>query len=113
MNVNKSPGSGDVGSAPGIQTSSPQHQVTLQSAFDISKKLQLDLTYRYVSALPGQLVPAYSTGDSRGAWRFTRQLELSLVGRNLFQPSHVEYGTDPGPLVGVKRSVYARMTWTR
>jgi iron complex outermembrane receptor protein len=113
MNVNKSPGSGDVGSAPGIQTSSPQHQVTLQSAFDISKKLQLDLTYRYVSALPGQLVPAYSTGDSRVAWRFTRQLELSLVGRNLFQPSHVEYGTDPGPLVGVKRSVYARMTWTR
>jgi iron complex outermembrane receptor protein len=113
MNVDKSPGSGDVGSAPGIQTSSPQHQVTLQSAFDISKRLQLDLTYRYVSALPGQLVPAYSTGDSRVAWRFTRQLELSFVGRNLFQPSHAEYGTDPGPLVGVKRSVYARMTWTR
>jgi iron complex outermembrane receptor protein len=113
MNVDKSPGSGDVGSAPGIQTSSPQHQLTLQSAFDISKSLQLDLAYRYVSALPGQLVPAYSTGDASVAWRFTRQLELSFVGRNLFQPSHVEYGTDPGPLVGVKRSVYARMTWTR
>ena len=113
MNLNKSPGSGDVGSGPGIQTSSPQHQVTLQSAFDLSKKLQLDLTYRCVSALPGQLVPAYSTGDGRIAWRFSRQLELSLVGWNLFQPSHPEYGTDPGSLVGLKRSVYARMTWTR
>ena len=113
MNVNKSPGSGDVGSGPGIQTSSPQHQVTLQSALDLSKNLQLDLTYRYVSALPGQLVPAYSTGDGRIAWRFSRQLELSLIGRNLFQPSHPEFGTDPGPLVGLKRSVYARITWTR
>jgi iron complex outermembrane receptor protein len=113
MNVNKSPGSGDVGSAPGIQTSSPQHQVTLLSALDISKRLQLDLTYRYVGPLPGQLVPAYSTGDARVAWRFNRQVELSFVGRNLFQPSHAEFGTDPGPLVGVRRSVYARMTWTR
>jgi iron complex outermembrane recepter protein len=113
MNVNKSPGSGDVGSAPGIQTSSPQHQVTLLSALDISKRLQLDLTYRYVSPLPGQLIPAYSTGDARVAWRFNRQVELSFVGRNLFQPSHAEFGTDPGPLVGIRRSVYARMTWTR
>ncbi len=113
MNVDRAPGSGDVGTAQGIRTSSPQHEVTVQSAFNLSKKVELDLTYRYVSALPGQLVPAYSTGDGRIAWRFARQLELSLAGRNLLQPSHVEYGSDPGPLVGIRRSVYARMTWSR
>ena len=43
-----------------------------QSSFDISKKLQLDLIYRYVSALPALSVPAYSTGDARFGWRFTR-----------------------------------------
>ena len=75
--------------------------------------VQLDLTYRYVSALPGQLVPAYSTGDGRIAWRFNRQFELSFAGRNLLQPSHVEYGSDPGPLVGIRRSAYARVTWIR
>jgi iron complex outermembrane receptor protein len=113
MNVDKSPGSGDVGTAQGIETSSPGHEVTVQSAFDVSKRVQLDFTGRYVSRLPGQLVPAYVTGDGRVAWRFSRQLELSFVGRNLFQPSHVEYGSDPGPLVGVRRSVYARVTWSR
>lgn len=113
MNVDRAPGSGDVGTAQGIQTSSPQHEVTVQSAFNLSKKVELDLTYRYVSALPGQLVPAYSTGDGRIAWRISRNLELSLAGRNLLQPSHVEYGSDPGPLVGIRRSVYARMTWSR
>jgi iron complex outermembrane recepter protein len=113
MNLDRAPNSGDVGTAPGIVGSSPQHQVAIQSGFDLSRKLQLDLTYRYVSALPGQGVLAYSTGDARLGWRLSPQLEVSLVGRNLFQPSHPEYGTDPGPLVGIRRSVYAQMTWAR
>jgi iron complex outermembrane receptor protein len=115
MNVYKSPNSGDVGSAPGIQGSSPQHQVIAQSSFDISKTLELDLDFRYVSALVGQtpVVPAYSTGDIRFAWRFARQFELSLVGQNLLQPDHGEYAGDPGPLVGIKRNGYVKMTWSR
>jgi iron complex outermembrane receptor protein len=96
-----------------VSGSSPQHQVSVQSAFDLSKRLQLDLAYRYVSALPGQLVSAYSTGDARLGWRFNPQLELSFVGQNLFQPWHVEDGGDPGPLIGIRRSVYARLTWSK
>lgn len=113
MNLDKAPHSGDVGSGPAIVGSSPQHQVTVQSALDLPKKLQLDLAYRYVSALPGQLVPAYSTGDARLGWRLSRQVELSFVALNLFQPRHVEYGGDPGPLVGIKRNAYIRLTWSR
>src|SRR5580658_1560350 len=96
-----------------ISGASHQHQVSVQSAFDLSKRLQLDLTYRYVSALPGQAVPAYSTGDARFGWRLNRQLDLSLVGENLFQPWHVEYGGDPGPLIGIRRGAYAKLTWSR
>ena len=113
MNVGKSPNSQDIGTARSINGSSPQHQATVQSAFDLSKKLQLDLTYRFVSALPAQMAPAYSTGDARIGWRFNRQFELSFIGRNLFQPSHFEYGGDPLGLVGIKRSVYAKLTWSR
>ena len=112
MNLAKAPGSADVGTAPGIVGSSPQNQGTLESSFDISKKLQLDIAWRYVAALPGQLVPAYMTADARIGWRFNRALDLSFVGRNLLQASHFEDGGDPGPLVGIKRSVYAKMTWT-
>jgi iron complex outermembrane receptor protein len=80
----------------------------VQSAFDLTKNLQLDLDFRYVSALPALGVPAYSTGDARFGWRFSNQFELSLVGQNLFQPWHFEYGT-----VGIVRNVYARLTWSR
>lgn len=108
MNLGRAPNSGDVGTAPGIQGSSPQHQLAVQSTLDLSKRLQLDLSFRHVSALPGQQTPAYSTGDARLGWRFARYLEASLVARNLLQPAHVEFGS-----VAIRRSVYLRMTWTR
>jgi iron complex outermembrane receptor protein len=111
MSIWKAPHSGDVGTGPGIVGASPGHESTILSSFDLSKTLQMDLTYRFVSALPAQAVPAYSTGDARFAWRFTRRCELSLVGRNLFQPSHPEYAGDPGPLVGIKRSAYIKLAW--
>jgi len=91
--------------------SSPHNQVTLQSRFNLPKGLEFDQTYRYVSALPAQLVGSYSTADTRLAWQATRQVEFSVVGENLFQPHHAEFGGDPGPLVGIKRSVYAQITW--
>jgi len=119
MNIEKSPNSLDIGTAPQIMGSSPEHQLSLQSSFDMTKKVDLDLGYRYVSALPGQLVPAYSTADARLGWTFHPGFELSLVGRNLLQPSHPEFGTDPGlpagaiTLVGIKRSGFIKLTWTK
>jgi len=91
--------------------SSPQHQASFDSSFDISKKLQLDLIFRYVSALPDQRVRAYSTGDARMGYRLGKHLGFSLVGQNLFQPGHVEYLGDPGGPVAIKRSVYASLSW--
>jgi len=119
MNLARSPNSLDIGTGPQIMGSSPQHQVNIESSFDVTKKVNFDLGYRYVSALPGQLVPAYSTGDARVGWMFHPGVELSVTGRNLLQPSHPEFGTDPGipdgaiTLVGIKRSIYVKLTWRR
>jgi iron complex outermembrane receptor protein len=109
MSIWKAPHSGDIGTGPGIVGSSPQHEVSIQSSFDLSKSLQTDLTYRYVSALPGQGVRAYSTGNVRFAWRFSREFELALVGRNLLQPSHAEFGGG----VELKRDAFLKLTWRR
>ena len=109
--LKKSPQSADVGTAPFIEGSSPRHQADIQSSFNLSKTVSLDLTYRYVGALAGLAVPAYSSADVRAAWRLSQHLELSLVGQNLLQPEHFESSSDPGPLVGIKRSAYAKITW--
>jgi len=82
----------------------------VQSSIELPKKFEFDQDYRYVSALPLQRVRAYSTMDSQLAWRLSR-FELALVGQNLLQPNHPEFAGDPGPLVGIKRSVYGKITW--
>lgn len=113
MNVYRAPGSADIGTAPGIEGASPGHEGTIQSEFDATKRLQVDLTYRYVSALMAQAVPAYSTADARIGFRVTPALEFELVGRNLLQPWHFEDAGDPGPLVAISRSGYAQLTWRK
>lgn len=95
------------------QGSSPRNSVVFQSLLSLPKRFDLDASYRYVSALPAQVVSAYETGDVRLGWRWAEGLEFSVVGQNLLQPSHVEFGGDPGPLVGIKRSVYGKVTWRR
>ncbi len=99
--------------------SSPHHQIEFQSRLNLPKKVEFDTTYRYVSALPGQTsdpagptVQAYSTADARLGWRPITGLEVSFVGQNLFQPQHAEFGGDDGPLVGIRRSYYAKVVWT-
>jgi hypothetical protein len=99
------------GSPASITGSSPQHEATVQSSFNLTKRFDLDLTYRFVSSLSAQNVPAYSTGDVRLAWRFKPRIEFSLVGQNLFQRYHVEYVGDPGPPVGIVRNVYAAVSF--
>jgi iron complex outermembrane receptor protein len=111
MNLSKAAGTALGGTPAAVVGSSPRHQVEIRSSFDISKQLQFDFAYRYVSALPAQSAPAYSTADAQLAWRFHPHLELSVSGRNLFQPHHVEYAADPDGPVGIIRSVYASISW--
>jgi len=106
-------GSLDATTASSTEGSSPHHQVVIQSSLDLPKNLEFDQTCRYVSALPAQLVGGYATADVRLGWHPTDHFELSFVGQNLFQPHHAEFGGDPGPLVRIKRSVYAKVTWKR
>jgi iron complex outermembrane receptor protein len=103
---------------PSDNGSSPHHQVEMQSWFNLPKKFEFDVTYRYVSGLPAQTsIPAgptvgdYSTVDTRFGWRPNHNLELSFVGQNLLQDHHAEFGGDDGPLVGIRRSFYGKITW--
>jgi iron complex outermembrane receptor protein len=112
MDLHTKPGSQDLGSAPIVERSSPRHQTVIQSALALGKSVDFDLVYRFVSSLPGVSVPKYSTGDARIGWRVRPGLELSLAGRNLMQPSHIEMANDPGPNVGIRRTAYIQLKWT-
>jgi iron complex outermembrane recepter protein len=111
LDLKNRPGNTDVGTLASDQRSSPRHQVVVQSMFNLPKRFEFDPTYRFVSALPAQSVKSYSTMDLRFGWHFAGNVEASVVGQNLFQPNHMEFGFSPGPMVGVSRSVYGQIIW--
>jgi len=112
MDLKNRPGNLDTDTIRTDEGSSPRHEVNVRSRINLPKGFEFDPTYRYVGALPGQLVKSYSTMDARLSWRFAEHFELSFVGQNLFQPSHFEFRGDPGGLLGMKRSAYAKIVWT-
>jgi iron complex outermembrane receptor protein len=106
----------DISSTGSVRTyegSSPAHQVKIQSNFNIGKRFEFDQSYYYVSALPAQKVHAYQTMNARFQWNIQQSLSFSVVGQNLFQPYHNEWGTgDPSEsLIGIRRAAYAQLTW--
>jgi len=114
VGLRDAPGFTDVGNLlPNYNGSSPRHSVVFQSFINLPKRFELDTTFRFVSALPAQMVGAYETADVRLGWRFGEGFEFSVVGQNLLQPWHDEFGGNPGPLVGIKRDVYAKLVWRK
>ena len=71
---------------------SPCNQIYLRSSWNVAKDVDFDLMARYVDRLVGLSVPSYIEMDLRLAWRPRKHLELAVVGQNLLQTYHYEFG---------------------
>jgi len=88
----------------------PEHQFLLQSLLDLPFHLQFDGVFRYVDTLPSPRVPGYFTVDLRLGWHPISNLEVSIVGQNLCDDQHPEFGA-PATRQEIPRSVYGRVVW--
>jgi iron complex outermembrane recepter protein len=96
-----------------IEGDSPHYLSSLRSQMDLSKRLQLDLWLRCVDKIPNQNVAGYLTLDVRLGWHFSDDLELSLVGQNLFDNQHPEGVTEflSAGRSEVPRGVFGKIDW--
>lgn len=95
---------------------SPRNQGSIRSGFNICSGVELDLWLRMVDRvryIDRVSIPGYVTGDARIAWKPTKNLELSLIGRNLLQKRHPEYIPEFINTVAseVPTSVFGKITW--
>ncbi|HEY0039682.1 MAG TPA: TonB-dependent receptor plug domain-containing protein, partial [Flavisolibacter sp.] len=85
-----------------------RNQVMLQSILDLPRHFQFDVVARYLDGLAKSFatadVPAYWTFDARLAYTF-KGFELAVIGQNLKQKRHAEFGTFNMP-----RNVFAKLT---
>lgn len=91
---------------------SPQNQLQFHALHSPVDNVDLGASLYYVDSLPSLNVPAYTRLDARIGWRIQRDLELSLTGRNLFDPGHPEFINTPGPRTSeIPRSFFGGATW--
>ena len=88
------------------------------SSWNVRKDIDFDLMARYVDCVTGYKVPAYITMDMRVAWRPGKHLEFAVVGQNLLQTYHREYGylnflnaVNNAEATEVSRGVYWTVAW--
>lgn len=113
LNAIRRAGSTDASTVRQLEGDSPSHVGLVESSFKLPKHFDVRLAFRAVSSIPDLKVPGYSTGDARIAWQSRGPWGFEIVGQNLFQPWHFEYGGLPGGLVGIKRSIFGGITWAR
>ena len=108
----------DVFSRVALEGGSPEHQATLRSIHDIKESMTFDLWMQYVSSLDSTTLSAtrddsigeYTSVNARFAWLPKKNIELSLVGRNLFDNRHPEFVGEYYILRSeVERSLYAQV----
>ncbi|MEI6205141.1 MAG: TonB-dependent receptor [Desulfuromonadales bacterium] len=93
---------------------SPRHQFSFRSTLSLPKNVTCTFWLRYVDSLPGPGVPDYVTFDARVGWKPLPNLELSLVGQNLLEQKHMEFGPDMfnNPSTETRRSMHGKVSWS-
>jgi iron complex outermembrane receptor protein len=107
------PGYADEANVALYEGSSPRHQGSVQASLTLPGRIEIDHTYRFAGRLRSHDIPGYVTADARLGWQLSNGLTVSVVGRNLLQPHHVEFFRDDVAPVGIRRNVFASLTWRR
>jgi iron complex outermembrane receptor protein len=75
------------------EDNSPSNLVYLRNSWSPNARWDFDVIHRYVDEVAFGSNPAYVEMDLRAAWRPRERLELAIVGQNLLDSAHAEFGT--------------------
>jgi iron complex outermembrane recepter protein len=93
------------------EKSSPHNTFNLNSRLNLGKSLEFDTSLYYVDNVPQYDIPAYMRLDMGLTWHLKENMDLSLVGQNLLDSSHPEFGSDSVIPTEVQRGVFGKLTW--
>jgi iron complex outermembrane receptor protein len=93
MDLRKDPISTDQ-NVVGFEGNDPKFQWNLRSHMNLPSNLEFDQMLYYVDALQSQQVRSYFRLDLRVGWHPAKNIEVSIVGQNLLDNKHQEWGDD-------------------
>jgi len=91
----------------------PAHQVSVRASVNLPKNIELDLWFRYTGDILNHAVKAYSAIDVRLGWKPLKNIEISIVGRNLADSHHPEFINSFYKSLDseVEREIYGKVLW--
>jgi iron complex outermembrane receptor protein len=89
----------------------PRVQWRARSSFSPSTRATVDIVIFHAGPLDRIGIPAYTRTDLTAEWRFTNRLSAMVIGRNLFDAAHAEFGATLVQATQVARSASIRMRW--
>ena len=101
-------------------SNAPRHQASVRTLMNLRKNISLDFWLRFVDKIKVYnadtfsevTIDSYITLDARLAWQPSNNVELSIVGQNLFDDKHLEYVQESfTPATEIKQSFYGKITW--
>lgn len=89
-----------------------QHNFSLRSTINLPGRIEFSPSFRYVSQIknPTQLVPGYFEVDLCLSFQATKNLEFSVIGWNLLDNQHPEFGR-PATRQEIQRSIFGKVLW--
>jgi len=75
----------------GSELATPHYQATWHTAYDITKKLEIDSRIHWYDAISEQGVPAYTKLDLHLVWKISESEEFSIGAYDLLTPRHFEF----------------------
>ncbi len=106
------PQSNDAVRATNVASRDPEVYWQLRSSLAVTDNLEMEAFFRHVGELgeDTSATPAYSSLDLRFGWQLGPALELSVIGQNLLDASHPEFGAAPN-YSEFRRALYVKMLW--
>lgn len=93
LDINAKSGSTDTTTARQVEQASPRHQAGAQLQWNDGGGTAAHLALRHVSRLDSFSVPSYTEADLTVIRKLSERAELRLIGRNLLDDQHREFGS--------------------
>jgi iron complex outermembrane recepter protein len=91
---------------------SPENQFNLRSFWTINDNWTFDTMLFYVDELENFDIDSYVRVDANLGWKIKQGLQFNLVGQNLLEDEHREFGAATNVnAMQVPRSVFGKLTW--
>ena len=98
------------------EDASPHNTAFVRNLIDLPYDVELDTNLRYVDNVPAADTGSYVNLDARLGWKPTENWELAVIGQNLLEDNHKEYGSSEfvaTEFTRVPRGVYFQLTYRR